>query len=78
MARSCHRHLAGKTVFLYVVPHKSDKFYRTVAEILGCGDHLDPLVQDIPRLFPGERVLVHGEEDLYPHHMLSRVWWERR
>ena len=78
MARSCHRHLAGKTVFLYVVPHKSDKFYRTVVELLGRGGHVDPLVQDIPRLFPEEWVLVHGEEDLYPHHMLFRVLWDRR
>ena len=38
-----------------------------VAELLGRGDHVDDLVQDLARFFLGESVLAHGEQDLHSH-----------
>ena len=57
---------------------KSDKVSPAVEELLGCSDHMNPLVQELPRFFLGDLVLNNGKEDLYPYLELLRVFWSSR
>ena len=42
-----------------------------------CGDHMDPLVQELPG-FLGNMVLAHGKEGLYLHSEFLYVYWDNR
>ena len=44
-----------------------------VVDLLGCGNHMDTLIQELARFFLGESVLAPGEQDLEPYCYLLRV-----
>ena len=46
-----------------------------MAEILGCYDHVHLLVQELARLFLGESVLAHVEQDLHFNGALLIIIW---
>ena len=75
MARPCFHCLAERTIWPEVLSREADKVSHDLEELLGCVDNMDPLVQEIPGFLPGEPVLNHGEENLYPHCALFRVRW---
>ena len=58
-----HRSVEGS--FRYeVVPGHTHKVLCAVAEILGCGNYVDVMIQELDLLFLGELVLEHGDQDL--------------
>ena len=58
-----------------VIPCQPHKLSGAVAELLGCGDHVDALIQELARFVLGDPVLYHGKQDLDLHHYLLRVRW---
>ena len=58
-----------------VMPGQLHKVSGAVAELLGCGNHVDALIQELAHLVLGESVLAHGDQDRYPHHSLLRICW---
>ena len=62
------RHCSGEGTFyskvIHVQPHK---FSVAVAELLGCGNQVGALIQELACFVIGESVLAHGEQYLDPH-----------
>ena len=68
----CHRYGEGK--FRYkVIPGQPHEVSGAVAELLGYGNHVDALIQELAHLVLGESVLAHGKQDMYYHGALLRV-----
>ena len=59
MARSCHHYSGEGSFFPKVVPGQPHKILFAVAEILGRGNHMEFLVQDLASFFLGEFILFH-------------------
>ena len=64
-------------VYLAVISGQPHKFSGTVAELLGRGDHVDALIQELAHFFLGESVLDHGDHDLDSHCSLLSVFRSR-
>ena len=60
-----------------VIPGQLHKILGTVAELLGCGHHMDAMIQELNQFFLGELVLFHGKQDLYYNCSLLRVFQSR-
>ena len=64
-------HQLGEGYFCPEVgPGQPHKVSCAVAEFLGNGNHVKLPVQDLARLFIGELVLAHGNQDLHSHGVL--------
>ena len=73
--RPCHHCSREGTFRSEVFPGQPQKVTGDSAELLGCGDHVDALIQDLSQFVLGETVLAHGEQDLESHRYLLRVHW---
>ena len=56
----CHRSQEGNFCSK-VIPVHPHTFLGAVSELLGFGDHVDVLIQELARFFLGESVLDHGK-----------------
>ena len=60
-----------------VIPGQPHEVTGAVAELLGRGNHVETLIQELARFFLGEPVLAHGEQDLESHRSILHVYWYR-
>ena len=71
--RSC-RHCSGEGTFrTEVITGQPHGVSGDEAELLGCGNHVDALIQEIAQFVLGELVLSHGNQDLDSHCSLLHV-----
>ena len=71
-------HCSGKGTFRSeVIPVQPHEVSGAVAELLGHGDHVYALIQELARFVPGELVLAQREQDVDSHCYLLRVCWSR-
>ena len=75
MTRPCYHRSVEGPFRSEVVPYQLHKYFCDVAELLGCGNHLDALIQYLSQLVLVELVLAHGQQDLDPH--FSLLWFCR-
>ena len=70
----CHCSREGSFCF-EIVPGQPHEVSCAVAEILGRGNHLYALIQELAWFLVGELVLAHGDQDLDPHWSLFCICW---
>ena len=73
VARLCFHRLTKGYFCPQVLPCHPHEVSCAVADLLVPGNHMDLLVQDLARLFLGELVLEHGEQELHFHGALLSI-----
>ena len=62
-----------RTSFSQLVSREFHKIARRVTQLLGGREYVDPMVQELSRLFLRQAILSHGKEDLDAHGALLRI-----
>ena len=75
VARPCLHSPSKKTLWYQVSPHHPHKVAGAVADILCRGHDVEPLVQDISRLFFGHEDLYYLHKEFDAHRELLRIFW---
>ena len=73
VTRPFQHHYREGTFRYELIPGQLHKFSGAVAELLGCGDHVDTLIRELARFVFGDPVLAHGEQYLDSHLSLLHI-----
>ena len=73
VTRPCRYRSVVRTFCSEVIPCQMHQVSGAVVELLGCGNHVDALIQDLTRFILEESVLTHSNQDMDPNCSLLRV-----